>query len=121
MKWNVEYGQTRVRNLKIVGIRSSKTNKIQVTGVEIDGQMAVPSPRFWKSLLMQFGISESVLRYFDHAEVFERISAMSPDDALRYCIGSDDDGNKRLLGIRSVKEIRHRVLDFFTVAKPSMN
>ncbi len=118
MKWNVKYGQAHVRDMKIVGIRNTRTNKITVTGVEVNGQMAVPSPRFWKSLFKQFGISESVFRYFDHAEVFERISALAPNDSIRYCIESDEDGNRRLMAISQSKRF---TIPFNRTINPSLN
>jgi hypothetical protein len=67
--------------------------------MEIDGQPVKPTDRFWRSFFIRFGISDSVFRYFDPAEVFERISEQAPNDSLRYCLEHGGKGKSRLLAV----------------------
>lgn len=83
------YGSTRLRDLKAYGIQSSSTGHVTITGIEIDGQLSVPSPCFWKSLLNQFRVSKSTLRFFGTNEILERLKQWSPNTVIRYRIERD--------------------------------
>lgn len=109
MKWNFEYGTANVKSFTVHGERNDRNGRTQVKGVEVAGRVAAPTSRFWKSLFMRFGFCDSVFRYFDHAEVFNRISQRNPDDQVRYCIATDAKGESRLLAASSPKRplIRH--------------
>ncbi|MCO6454022.1 MAG: DUF932 domain-containing protein [Pirellulaceae bacterium] len=86
MQWNFEYGYARVRDLRVQGQREKRRGKISIGAIEIGGEPLQPTPRFWKSFFARFGIADNVFRYFEPAEVFERISERAADDTLRYCI-----------------------------------
>lgn len=103
MHWNVQYGYANLRDFRVDATRETSTGKSVSKSVEINGRSVTPTPRFWKSLFMRFGIGDSVFRYFDHAEVFERISTKSADDRVRYCIATGDSGEGRLLAVTSPK------------------
>jgi hypothetical protein len=64
----------------------------RVNTVLIEGRPVVPTRRFWTSLQCRFGFSGNIFRYFDHAEVFNRISERAPDDVVRYCIEKGPEG-----------------------------
>lgn len=102
MKWNFDYGYANLNDIRVHVTRDEKTGKLTRTKVEIDGHTATPTRRFWKSLFMRFGISDNIFRYFDHAEVFERVSQHSADDQVRYCVANGKKGN-RLLAVSSPK------------------
>lgn len=83
------YGSTRLGNLKAYGMQSASTGNVTITGIEIDGQLSVPSPCFWKSLLNQFCVSKSTLRLFGTNNILERLKQWSPDTVIRYRIERD--------------------------------
>jgi hypothetical protein len=111
--WSFTYGLTRVRDIRLAGVRPGAGGKPSITGLEIDGQPVQPLPRFWKSFFNRFGVSDNVFRYFGPAEVFQRISERAPDDQVRYCIERNGTGKARLLAVTSPKR---PVIDYDQVA-----
>ena len=103
MRWNFDYGYANIRDFQVESTRETSTSKSVPNNVRVAGRQAAPTGRFWKSLFMRFGIGDSVFRYFDHAEVFDRISARNSDDRVRYCISTDEQGASRLLAVSSPK------------------
>jgi hypothetical protein len=99
MNCSFDYRYTEVRDLRAVGQRRMRTGKMNVTAIEVDGEEAAPTKRFWKSFFLKFGISENVFRYFEPAEVFDRISERAADDMVRCCIERGQDGTVRLLAV----------------------
>ncbi len=99
MTCTFDYGYTKVRDLYAVAQRPRKSAKATISAIVVQGQKAVPTKRFWKSFFVRFGISDSVFRYFEPAEVFERISERAPDDMLRYCLERDGGGPPQLLAV----------------------
>ncbi len=85
-----DYGYTKVRDLYAVGERRRTSGKATVSAITVQGEKTVPTKRFWKSFFVRFGISDSVFRYFEPTEVFQRISERAPDDLLRYCLERND-------------------------------
>lgn len=101
MHWNFEYGYARVRDLRVQGQREKRRGKVSIGAIEIGGELLQPTPRFWQSFFARFGIADNVFRYFEPAEVFERISERAADDSLRYCIergSSGDSGGSGIAG-----------------------
>jgi hypothetical protein len=102
-----EYGNVRVRDLTAETYETERTikgrpiAKIRAVGkLLVDGRPVTPSKRFWNSLQCRFGISNNVFRYFDHAEVFNRISERAPDDTIRFCIEKDlNSGSEVMLAV----------------------
>ncbi len=95
MALTFEYGATQVRNLGVVTTPDAKNRKM-VKSVTIDGKPYNTSRRFWSSLQCRFGFSPNIFRYFDHEEVFNRISTRAPNDRIRYCAESDGTRNTLL-------------------------
>jgi hypothetical protein len=52
---------------------------------------------------MRFGFGDNVFRYFDHCEVFDRISTRNADDRVRWCIAHGQNGEEKLLAVSSPK------------------
>jgi len=103
MRWNFEYGEARIQDFQVQSIRDLKTNQTQVQSIQLFGQEMQPTRRFWKSMFMRFGFSQSIFRYFDYGEVFERISEKSANDRVRYCVEQGPNGNTRLLSVSNPK------------------
>ena len=99
MQCQFEYGITRVKQLRVLQCRKTSTGKVQVSQLEVDGKSVSPTPRFWKSFFMRYGLNDCVFRYFDPAEVFERISSRVKGDALRYCLECRKGASPRLLAV----------------------
>jgi hypothetical protein len=69
-----------------------------VTKVLIDGEPFAPTGRFWTSLYARFGLNNAFFKFFDHAEVFSRISEIDKNDKVRVAIERNKDtGDSRLL------------------------
>ncbi len=94
-----EYGLARASDLSVYTHTPEGSDKPVVTAVEIDGERMTPTDRFWTSFFVRFGFTENIFRYFDHTEVFTRISERAKSDSLRYCIERDAHGNGLLLGV----------------------
>lgn len=103
MKWDFDYGQARIGDFRVVAERDPQNNRVAVRSIELNGESLQPTRRFWKSLFMRFGFSEGVFRYFDHAEVFERVAQSAPSDRLRYCIERNPAGQAKLLSVSNLK------------------
>ena len=88
MTTTFEYGTTRLRDVKI-NTRANSLGRNEVLSLELGGEVVEPSNRFWHSLRIRFGFTPNIFKYFDHAEVFTRISQRSNDDQLNYCVEHD--------------------------------
>ncbi len=86
-----EYGVAAIKDLK-VATRLDPQGRRVVEALELDGRVVRPSQRFWNSLHVRFGFTSNIFRYFSHAEVFERISGVSANDRIRWCLEADDSG-----------------------------
>lgn len=99
MKWSFDYGYTRVGELKLHGSAGLKSGKAKIRGIELGGELVEPTPRFWRSFFTRFGVSDNTFRYFEPAEVVQRVSQRAPDDSIRYCIQRDEQGQGKLLAV----------------------
>lgn len=83
---NFEYGVCPISDLQVITERNAK-NKIQAKEVILpDGRGVAPTDRFWKSLQMRFKFNDTMFKYFPHEESFKRISEVSANDEVRWCI-----------------------------------
>ena len=103
MRWNFDYGYANICDFHVEATRETSTGRSIPQAVLVGDREVAPTRRFWKSLFMRFGIGDNVFRYFDHAEVFERISRRNAADRVRYCIATDAQGDGRLLAISNPK------------------
>lgn len=94
-----EYGVAHVESIGIELAERAGQEKPVVTQLTINGEGVQPTPRFWTSFFVRFGISENIFKYFDHAEVFQRIASRAKSDRLRYCLERDDVGHAQLLAV----------------------
>lgn len=79
-----DYGTCRLKDLQLK--TETILNRVEVKGMTLHGEEFKPTKRFWTSLQMRFGFTPNIFRYFSHAEVFERISSKSANDAIRFCV-----------------------------------
>jgi len=99
MKPTFEYGYARVHDFAIDTLRDEQSGKTQVEQMSVHDEPVRPTKRFWHSFFLRFGISDNVFRYFDHAEVFARVSERAKNDQVRYCIERDKEGRGKLLAV----------------------
>ncbi|HEY7311993.1 MAG TPA: hypothetical protein VH643_21700 [Gemmataceae bacterium] len=93
-----DYGVARIKDLD-VRTGPDRNGKTGVREVLLDGEPVRPSNRFWTSLHLRFGFTSNIFRYFNHAEVFNRISTIAPNDRIRWCVERNDNGEDRLLAV----------------------
>lgn len=109
MGYSFTYGVTNVQDLIVTESRRAASGKLTVNRMQVDHQAVVPTPRFWTSFFHRYGVSESVFRYFQPVEVFNRIAERVSNDELRYCVEQRDRGPSRLLAVSNPNRavIRH--------------
>lgn len=89
-----DYGVGQLRDLQIPpavpasdGEASHRHRAVnQADTLLLHGQPVKTTQRFWSSLQIRFGFTANIFRYFDHAEVFQRISQKSADDKIRWTL-----------------------------------
>ena len=107
-----DFGHTTVGELDVSCTEDEKGKK-HVQYVLIDGDAYRPTDRFWISFFSKFGLSDNVFKYFDHNEVFERISDRAPSDSLRFCVEKKDGRDyQHLLAVTAPTKplVRHEAL-----------
>jgi hypothetical protein len=91
-----EYAYVPVGDLKVETTVDKMNGKTKISGLNINGETLRPTERFWTSLYARYGFNSSFFKYFDHAEVFERIAEKEKNDRMRICIERGDSSNKVL-------------------------
>lgn len=105
-----DYTYAPVNSLAVQTEQDRRTGKPAVTSVQVNGEPLKPTERFWTSLFARYGFNSSFFKFFNHAEVFDRISTVEKNDQLRLCIERDEQGGtNRLLAVSSPGKpiIRH--------------
>jgi hypothetical protein len=94
-----DYDFLSVGDLQVETVEDPKTGKKTVSKVLVKDEPLNPTDRFWVSLFSRYGFNSSFFKYFQHAEVFERISQIETKDRMRLCIERDAHGEGTLLGV----------------------
>ncbi len=94
-----DYDFLSVADLAVQTSEHPKTGKKIVDRVMVKDEPLKPTDRFWVSLFSRYGFNSSFFKYFDHAEVFDRISKIESNDRMRLCIERDSDGAGTILGV----------------------
>lgn len=94
-----EYTFLPVSDLQVKLTEDPKTGRKVVDRILVKDEPLAPTDRFWTSLYARYGINSSVFKYFDHAEVFERINQKESDDRMRICIERAEDGAGTMLAV----------------------
>ena len=96
-----DYKYLPISDMKVQTEENPKTGKRMVKSVLVHDEPIEPTERFWVSLFARYSFNKAFFRYFDYAEVFDRISEKETQDRMRVCIERDatpTSGN-RLLGV----------------------
>jgi hypothetical protein len=94
-----DYAFMPISDMAVKTIEDPKTGKKVVESVLVRDEELQPTERFWTSLYSRYGFNSAFFKYFDHAEVFNRISVVENNDRMRVCIERDHDGRGTLLGV----------------------
>jgi hypothetical protein len=94
-----DYTFMPVGDMQVKTEEDEKTGKKKVVSVLVQDEELKPTERFWTSLYARYGFNSAFFKYFDHAEVFTRISDVEKNDRMRLCIERDIDGRGTLLGV----------------------
>jgi hypothetical protein len=100
MMTTFNYVTTNVKSLRAhVDEQRTKTGRLlrkTCDKIEIDGQAAHPTSRFWNSLYSMYGFNGAFFKYFSHDEVFTRLQERDDDREIRVCVESDNGVDKLL-------------------------
>ncbi|MBU6237002.1 MAG: DUF932 domain-containing protein [Planctomycetes bacterium] len=98
MKLSFEYGFCKINEIQVTAEPDGKNSKMP-RRVTVQGRPVEATKRFWQSLHRRFGFTENFFAWFSPVEVFERISKVSSNDEVRWCIERDWKGTEKLLGV----------------------
>lgn len=99
MRWSFQFGRTQIRHITLIGCRHTATGNVIVTGLEIQGELVVPTERFWHAVCRQFGVCPVQAGSADWATLWESIAARRPDATVNYWIARDAFGDGRLISV----------------------
>ena len=88
-----DYVYVPVNDLQVITKEDAKTGKQVVDHVLVQDEPIKDSGRFWTSLFARYGFNKAFFKYFEHAEVFNRISTIEANDRMRLCIERGTNGN----------------------------
>jgi hypothetical protein len=99
-----DYVYSTIGDLEVETTEDQKTGRKIVQNILVNDEPIKPSNRFWNSLYARYGFNKTFFKYFDHDEVFNRISERESNDRMRICIERDtesdgDDDNSSLLSV----------------------
>src|SRR5256885_1922950 len=93
-----EYGITHIKDLSVKAHRDQQ-GRLTRCEVLLNDEPVLATDRFWNSRHLRFGFTSNIFRYFTHEEVFHRISAVAPNDRIRWCLERDSHGAGQLLAV----------------------
>ena len=103
--YRFDYQFLPINDLRVETQEDVKTGRKIVQTVVANDEPLQPSVRFWTSLFARYGFNSAFFKYFDHDEVFNRISERESSDRMRLCIErhTKDDGSvvSTLMGVSS--------------------
>ena len=100
-----DYKFVPVGKLQVETAEDPQNGKLRVTTVLVEDEPIKPSNRFWLSLFARYGFNSAFFKYFDHHEVFKRISERESNDRMRICIERGDRGSRLLAVSNPAKPI----------------
>lgn len=103
------YDYIKIADLVVNTKTDVKTGKKVVENIVVNDEVLTPTSRFWASLFSRFHINNSFFKYYEYAEVFERIAAVEASDRIRVCVERTVDkfnrNINRLLAVTNPKSV----------------
>jgi hypothetical protein len=98
-----DYRYLPINDLQVETEEDEQTGKQVVKHILVQDEPIQASGRFWVSLFARYQFNKAFFKYYDYAEVFERIATVESNDRMRLCIerSTDEDGAKvsRLMAV----------------------
>lgn len=94
-----DYTFMPVSDMRVITEEDPKSGKKVATKVLVNDEELNPTERFWTSLFARYGFNKAFFNYFEHAEVFQRISQVEKNDRMRLCIERDASGAGTLMAV----------------------
>jgi hypothetical protein len=91
-----EYIYVPINDLAVELTEDEATGKPVVESVVVAGEPMQPTSRFWTSLFARYGFNKAFFKYFNHAEVFDRIHKHEANDRMRVCVERSERGDNLL-------------------------
>jgi hypothetical protein len=95
----VDYKNINLADVKIELAEAAKNQKRQVVNLEIEGEKTIYTDRFSGSLASLYGFSSNMYKFFDPAEIIDRIIARGFGDVVRVALQENKDGSHTALGV----------------------
>lgn len=92
MAFDYAHGQTTLGELELHGIQHEATGKFRLTSVTIEGQLAIPTCTFVKSLCERFALSETVQNQRSSGELLSLLVRSFPEAQIDYRVEWDESG-----------------------------
>lgn len=103
------YDIVAINDLVVNTRLDAKSGKSVVDHIMVRDEPLQASERFWTSLFSRFHINKAFFKYYDYAEVFDRISSVESSDRIRVCVERRDIGDgksvNRLLAVTNPKSV----------------
>lgn len=95
----VDYKNVNLNDVKISLAESAKNQKRKVQNLEVEGEPVIYTERFSSSLASLYGFSANMYKFFDPAEVIDRIISRGFGDVVRVAMQENKDGSHTALGV----------------------
>jgi hypothetical protein len=103
-------GRTQLADIKLHGVRRPSTGRFTVTGLTIDGQLVIPTQKFWDNLFRRFGLTDGWAAAKSNARRFEWLVAHYGEYQLPYRVSWDLHGNAELWPAPDMKMRRPKLV-----------
>src|SRR5271157_191106 len=102
--------QYKILPLAKVQIENTNEKRPLACKVRVANKWYATSQRFWTSFFARFGISDSIFKYYEHQEVFDRICKVKEETELRFCTDGEralaiSNPNKPLMSVNGFSKL----------------
>lgn len=110
---DLSYKILPLSKVQVQGTSGKDRFRPQSCKVRVGSKWYSTSTRFWTSFFAKFGFSDSIFKYFEHQEVFDRICKLKPDTELRFCTDGTralaiSNPAKPLLSVPGFEKVMHK-------------
>lgn len=102
------YDYVAINDLVVKTKTDPDSGKEIVDHVLVKDEPIQPSERFWTSLFSRFHINKAFFKYYEYAEVFDRIASVESSDRIRVCVErrkTEKGDANRLLAVTNPKSV----------------